>query len=411
MIHCFSQKSKCFFTKDKLFGKSNKREVYIFMKMAILGFGVVGSGAYEVLTKAGYPVKRVLDIRPHAELGDVLTSNFDDILNDDEIGIVAEAIGGLSASYAFVSKALAAGKHVVSSNKHLVCHYYKELHELAQANGVTIRFTSSAGGGIPWLYNLKRCVRCDRITKVMGIMNGTTNFILDAMIRDNRRFADALAEAQKLGYAEANPSADIDGNDVARKTAISANIAYNTAVSEQEVLTFSLRNFKKTDLEYIDQKFGKTIRYLGYGTKNDGSVSVFVEPTIIPKDSLEANVNKNNNMISLFGDVVGRLSFYGQGAGKYPTGIALAQDMIDIAEGDTALSYAPDAVEVDNGACKRKYFIRTTADMPFEFYDSVDKIDYIYYIVTKEISVSAMHEAADLMLEQDADSFFAGFEY
>ena len=116
-------------------------------------------------------------------------------------------------------------------------------------------------------------------------------------------------------------------------------------------------------------------------------------------------------MISLFGDVVGRLSFYGQGAGKYPTGIALAQDMIDIAEGDTALSYAPDAVEVDNGACKRKYFIRTTADMPFEFYDSVDKIDDIYYIVTKEISVSAMHEAADLMLEQDADSFFAGFEY
>lgn len=411
MIHCFSQKSKCFFTKDKLFGKSNKREVYIFMKMAILGFGVVGSGAYEVLKKAGYHVKRVLDIRPHAELGDVLTTNFDDILNDDEIEIVAEAIGGLSASYAFVSKALAAGKHVVSSNKHLICHYYKELHELAAANGVTLRFTSSAGGGIPWLYNLKRAVRCDQITKIMGIMNGTTNFILDAMIRDNRRFADALAEAQKLGYAEADPSADIDGNDVARKTALSANLAFHTMVAEEDIQMFSLRNFKKADLEYIDAKFGKTIRYLGYGTKNANSVSVFVEPTIIPKDSLEANVNKNNNLISLFGDIVGRLSFYGQGAGKYPTGLALAQDMIDIAEGDTVLSYSFEALPVDNHACSRTYFIRTTADMPFDFYASVDKVGDVYYIVTKEISVAAMHEAAKQMLAQDADAFFAGFEY
>ncbi len=381
------------------------------MKMAILGFGVVGSGAYEVLTKAGYAVKRVLDIRPHEELGDVLTANFDDILNDPEIGIVAEAIGGLSASYHFVSKALAAGKHVVSSNKHLICHYYKELHELAKANGVTIRFTSSAGGGIPWLYNLKRCVRCDNIKKVMGIMNGTTNFILDGMIREGRRFHDVLTEAQKLGYAEANPAADIDGNDVARKTALSANIAFRTAVAEQDVLTFSLRNFRKTDLDYIDRTFGKTIRYLGYGTKTENAVSLFVEPTILPKDALEANVNKNNNMISLFGDIVGRLSFYGQGAGKYPTGIALAQDMIDIAEGDTALSYAPETVEIDNHAYKRTYFIRTSADMPFDFYDRVETIDGVHYIVTKEIPVANMHEAADLLLEQDADSFFAGFEY
>lgn len=381
------------------------------MAMAILGFGVVGSGAYEVLKNAGYTVKRVLDIRPREELGDVLTTNFDDILHDDEIDIVAEAIGGLNASYAFVSKALAAGKHVVSSNKHLICHYYNELHELAKANGVTLRFTSSAGGGIPWLYNLKRCVRCDQITKVMGIMNGTTNFILDAMIRDNRKFADALAEAKKLGYAEADPSADIDGNDVARKTALSANLAFNTMVAEEDILMFSLRNFKKTDLGYIDAKFGKTIRYLGYGTKNENSVSVFVEPTIIPKDSLEANVNKNNNMISLFGDIVGRLSFYGQGAGKYPTGISLAQDMIDIAEGDTVLSCVSEVLPVDNSACKRTYFIRTTADMPFDFYASSEKIGAVNYIVTKEISVAEMHEAARAILEKDADSFFAGFEY
>ncbi len=380
------------------------------MTMAILGFGVVGSGAYEVLTKAGYKVKRVLDIRPHAELGDVLTSNFDDILLDPEITIVAEAIGGLAVSYDMVSKALKAGKHVVSSNKHLVCHYYKELHTLAKENGVTLRFTSSAGGGIPWLYNLKRCVRCDNITKVMGIMNGTTNFILDAMIHDGKKFADALSEAQKLGYAEANPAADIDGNDVARKTALSANLAYNTAVAEEEILTLSLRNFRKTDLDYIAKTFGKTIRYLGYATKSEQEISIFVEPTILPLDALEANVRKNNNIISLFGDIVGRLSFYGQGAGKYPTGIALAQDMIDIAEGDTALTYAPDAVTVNNSAYKRRYFVRTTAKMSFDFFEAVEQIGDVFYIVTKEIPVAQMHGAADLILEQDADAFFAGFE-
>lgn len=381
------------------------------MTMAILGFGVVGSGAYEVLTKAGYTVKRVLDMRPHEELGDILTSNFDDILKDDEIRIVAEAIGGLQTAYSFASAALAAGKHVVSSNKNLMCHYYKELHELAKENGVTIRFTSSAGGGIPWLYNLKRCVRCDSITKIMGIMNGTTNFILDEMIRDNRKFADALAEAQRLGYAEADPSEDIDGNDVARKTALSANLAFNTVVDEKDIPMFSLRHFKKKDLEYIESHFGKTVRFLGYGIKNENSISAFVEPTLLSKDSLEANVNQNNNMISLFGDTVGRLSFYGQGAGKYPTGIALAQDMIDIAKGDTALSYAPEILPVDNSAIKRKYFIRTAASVPLFFCESAEKIGGVCYAVTKEISVADMHRFAGMILSRDSESFIAGFEY
>ena len=221
------------------------------MSIAILGYGVVGSGAYEILTKAGYKVSRVLDVRSYPELGNTLTYDIEDILNDKEITVVAEAIGGNTFSYEFVSRALKAGKHVVSSNKHLICSYYKELHALAKENGVTLRFTASAGGGIPWLYNLKRGLLCDRIEKVMGIMNGTTNYILDAMITHSRDFADALKEAQKLGYAEANPSADIDGLDVARKTAISSSIAFDAIVSEENVLTFSLRNIRKSDIDYI----------------------------------------------------------------------------------------------------------------------------------------------------------------
>ena len=380
------------------------------MSIAILGYGVVGSGAYEILTKAGYKVSRVLDVRSYPELGSTLTYDIEDILNDKEITVVAEAIGGNTASYDFVSRALKAGKHVVSSNKHLICSYYKELHELAKENGVTLRFTASAGGGIPWLYNLKRGMLCDRIEKVMGIMNGTTNYILDAMITDGRDFADVLKEAQKLGYAEANPSADIDGLDVARKTAISSSIAFEAIVSEDDVMTFSLRNIKKSDIDYIAEKCGKTVRYLGYGLRTENGVAAFVEPTLLSSDALESNVRTNNNMISFFGEYVGRLSFYGQGAGKYPTGNALAQDIVNILQGDKALICTENNAVVCNDEAKRAYFIRTNAALPLDFEASSEIVGETRYIFTKEISVAQMHECAKKILAEDPESFFAGMD-
>lgn len=378
------------------------------MKIAILGYGVVGSGAYEILKKSGYYVKRVLDIRPHSELGNCLTANYDDILNDSEIGVVAEAIGGLEPAHTFVVKALKAGKHVVSSNKHLICEYYDELHELARENGVTVNFTSAVGGGIPWLYNLNRTTNGDEISKIMGIMNGTTNFILDAMISDGRDFEDVLKEAQSLGYAEANPSADIDGLDVARKTAISSSIAFKTTVAEKDVDIFSLRNITKNDIDYIKDKFGRTVRYMGFGLKNDATVSAFVEPVILPITSLEANVNKNFNIITLFGESVGRLSFYGQGAGKYPTGHALASDVIDVVNGERHTHTYGKVYDVDNSTCERKYYIRA-AVLPNE-YASYEQIGSSYYIITNKMKVSEMHLLAKSILESDPLAFFAGFE-
>ena len=380
------------------------------MSIAILGYGVVGSGAYEILTKAGYKVSRVLDVRSYPELGSTLTYDIEDILNDKEITVVAEAIGGNTASYDFVSRALKAGKHVVSSNKHLICSYYKELHDLAKENGVTLRFTASAGGGIPWLYNLKRGMLCDRIEKVMGIMNGTTNYILDAMITDGRDFADVLKEAQKLGYAEANPSADIDGLDVARKTAISSSIAFEAIVSEDDVMTFSLRNIKKSDIDYIAAKCGKTVRYLGYGLRTENGVAAFVEPTLLSSSALESNVRTNNNMISLFGEYVGRLSFYGQGAGKYPTGNALAQDIVNILQGDQALICTERNAVVCNDEAKRAYFIRTNAVLSLDFAASSETVGETRYIFTKEISVAQMHKYAKQILAEDPESFFAGVD-
>jgi homoserine dehydrogenase len=380
------------------------------MKIAILGFGVVGSGAFEILSRYGYTVKKVLDIRPHDELGDILTSNFDDILNDKEITVVAEAIGGLEPAHTFVVKALKAGKHVVSSNKHLICTYYDELHKLAIENGVNIKFTSSAGGGIPWLFNLKRGVRCDEMEKVMGIMNGTTNFILDAMITDSRDFDDVLKEAQALGYAEANPSADIDGLDTGRKTAISSSLAFDTILTEDDVDIFGLRNIKKIDIDYITKKLNKTVRYMGFGIKNEDTVSAFVEPTVLPAGALEANVNKNFNMISLFGKSVGRLSFYGQGAGKYPTGNSLAQDVIDILNGDTTLAYPKNIVKVDNSEAVRKYYVRTSGDLDNSLICCKETVDGINYIITNKISVKDMHEASKAVFAKDSGAFFAGIE-
>ena len=285
----------------------------------------------------------------------------------------------------------------------------EELNSLAKENGVTIRFTSAVGGGIPWLYNLKRSVRCDNIYKIMGIMNGTTNFILDAMISQGRDFDEVLKEAQALGYAEANPSADIDGLDTGRKTAISSSIAFNTIVKESDVAIFTMRTIKKCDIDYITGTLGKTVRYMGFGIKSESGISTFVEPTLLDSSALEANVNKNFNMITLFGNSVGRLSFYGQGAGKYPTGNALAQDIIDIVNGARRVSCGPTEARVDNSLARKKYYIRTSADVNVNALSSV-KIDNDNYIITNEMSVCKMHELAKIIWEKDPASFFAGIE-
>ena len=380
------------------------------MKAAILGYGIVGSGAYEILTKSGYSVAKVLDIRPHTELGDVLTSDIDDIIADDSIGVVAEAIGGLEPAHTFLVKAIKAGKHVVSSNKHLICTYFDELHSLAREHGVTVRFSASAGGGIPWLHNLSRATRCDNVTKVYGIMNGTTNFIIDAMISEGADFADVLKTAQALGYAEADPSADIDGLDTARKTAISASIAFSCELSEDNVLIFGLRNIKKCDVEYIKGKLGKTIRYVGTAERASDKVSAFVEPLIIGNDSLFASVKTNNNMISLVGDNVGQLSFFGQGAGKYPTGTAVAQDVIDIVNGERSTILPGAKVNADNSVVEKQYYIRTAADVPAAIVESMECIDSVNYIITKNISTSDIHKISEEILSKDGESFFAGIE-
>lgn len=331
------------------------------MKVAILGFGVVGRGTYEALKNCSagtVEVKKILDVRVPEGMEGLVTTDYNEILGDPEIETVAEAIGGLHPAYEFLTAALKAGKHVASANKQLICHYYKELHTLAAACGRELRFTPSVGGGIPWLYNLRRTTRCDRIRSLSGIMNGTTNYILDAMQTRGIEFAEALAEAQRLGYAEADPTADIDGPDVRRKCAISASLAFGAVVTEDDVPTMGIRHITKADVRAFDA-MGYVCKLMAYAEEKDGKITAYVEPCLLPKTSTEGAVRENFNCITLVGERVGRLSFIGQGAGKDPTGMALAEDLLDIRDGSgrTEVSLTPAAVDTE--ACAHPYYIRT----------------------------------------------------
>ena len=220
------------------------------MKIAILGYGVVGSGAYEVAQAAhNIEVKRVLYKRPIDELGDIVTTEYEDIFKDEEIELVAECIGGLHPAYEYVSAALKSGKHVVTPNKNLVAAYWDELHDLAREHGAEFRYTASAGGGIPWLFNLQRQSRSDDILSISGIVNGTCNYILDTMHNEPVDFAEILAKAQELGYAEKDPTADIGGFDTQRKCVISANLAFGTSISEEDVPVFGIQNITAGDIK------------------------------------------------------------------------------------------------------------------------------------------------------------------
>ena len=377
------------------------------MKVAILGFGTVGSGAYEVIrnSSCGLTVKRILDVHVPAGYENLVTTDYNTILSDPEIEIVAEVIGGLHPAYEFVSAALRAGKHVVSANKHLICHYYKELHELAAENGCELRFTPAAGGGIPWLYNLRRAARCDEIESLRGIMNGTTNYILDAMQNLGSDFSEVLAVAQELGYAEADPSADIDGWDVRRKCAISASLAFHTVLGEEDVPTFGIRHITKEDMAYF-ASLGMVCKLLATARMQDGHITAYVEPTLLPAGAVEGSVGSNFNCISLWGKYVGCLSFIGQGAGKYPTGSALVQDMIDIREcsGKTPISLS--MPEMDQAICPHRYYIRTNAPVPAEWIERRDGNK----VITRPLTRTEIHQFASEATNIDPQAFFAGLE-
>lgn len=319
--------------------------------VAVMGHGVVGSGVVEVILghseniekkiNRKLCVKRILDLRefPGLPYSNLFTKDFNDILNDNDIQIVVEVMGGIHPAYDFVKACLEKGKSVVTSNKELVADCGAELLKIAKDKNVNFLFEASVGGGIPVLRPIAQCLAANDLYEVYGILNGTTNFILTKMIDENMPFDDALKLAQQLGYAEREPSADIDGHDTCRKICILASIAFGKHVYPEQVKTEGIRNITLSDVEYAASA-GCVIKLIGH-TKllEDGKISAEVYPALVSKENQLSGVEDVFNAVLVRGDAVGDVMFYGRGAGKLPTASAVVADVIDCAKHLDARKY------------------------------------------------------------------------
>lgn len=312
------------------------------MKIAIMGFGVVGSGVGELLItnresiaqKAGeeLEVKYILDLRDFPESPyKCFIKDFDIILNDPEVEVVIEAMGGTNPAYRFTKSLLEAGKHVVSSNKELVATHGTELLQIAKQKNINYLFEASVGGGIPIIRPLISSLTGNDITGIIGILNGTTNYILTQMINNKKSFADALLEAQEKGYAEKDPTADVEGIDTCRKIAILASLAYGKFVDCTKIPTEGITKVTVEDAQYASE-MGYSVKLVGQCVKEGSGVWAGVFPAFIDFDCPLSNISDVFNGILVQGESLGDVMFYGKGAGKLPTASAMVSDLVDVAK-------------------------------------------------------------------------------
>ena len=349
-------------------------------KVAILGFGTVGSGVAEVLSKNSQgiarrsggeiQVKYILDVRdfPDSPFKDCFVKDFSIIENDPEVDVVVETIGGAKVALEFTTRALKAGKSVVSSNKELVATHGYELLQLAKANGVSYLFEASVGGGIPILRPLTNCLAANEVEQITGILNGTTNYILTRMIKAGLTFEQALKEAQDNGYAEKDPTADVDGHDACRKICILSALACGQHVYPQQVPTQGIREVTLADVAYADS-CGYKIKLLGRCLREpEGKVCAFVAPHLVSCENPLAGVEDVFNAIAVTGNAVGDVMFYGRGAGKLPTASAVVADVIDIARDpkrDRGNQWGPGSEDlvVSSDGLTSRWYVRANLSM------------------------------------------------
>lgn len=314
------------------------------IKAALLGLGTVGTGVYKVLknqeeemqAKIGSQVKitKVLvrnleKAAAKVEDASILTNQWEEILNDPKISIVIELMGGIEPARTYILSALNAGKHVVSANKDLIAVHGKELLDAAEANHVDFLFEAAVAGGIPIIRPLKQCLAGNHMTEVMGIVNGTTNFILTKMTQEGMEFQDALNLATELGYAEADPTADIEGLDAGRKVAILASVAFNSRVVFDDVYIEGITKISAKDIRYA-KEMGCDIKLLGVARQTEEGIEAYVCPMLIPSSHPLATVNDSYNAVFVHGDAVEDAMFFGRGAGELPTASAVVGDIFDI---------------------------------------------------------------------------------
>lgn len=311
------------------------------ISVAIMGHGVVGGGVAEILythkqklfAAIGEEInlKHILDLRefPDSPYADRFTKDFKDIVNDIEVRVVVETMGGLHPAYEFVKECLSAGKSVVTSNKELVAAYGAELLAIAAEQNANFLFEASVGGGIPIIRPINQCLVANNVSEIAGILNGTTNFILTKMILESMGFDEALKLAQELGYAERNPEADVEGYDACRKICILASLAFGKHIYPDAVHTEGITKIKAADVEYADA-WGGVIKLIGSVKKLDkDTIDIIVAPMFVPNNSQLANIDDVFNGIMVRGDCTGDVVFYGKGAGKLPTASAVVADIVD----------------------------------------------------------------------------------
>lgn len=370
------------------------------MKIALLGHGTVGQGVDRIIANRvrGVEVARILEL-PERLTDPRMTSRFEDIVEDPEIELVVECMGGLEPARSFIVDALGAGKSVVTSNKAVVAAHFEEFAACAQSTGASLLIEATCGGGIPWIASIEKARRIDEVTSFSGIMNGTTNFIIDAMVRQGTDFDEALKRAQEQGFAERDPSADIDGIDVKNKTLIAACVAFGCACTSEFPVT-GLRTITKADIDLF-AAHGRTVKLLGRGVLRDGRYAVAVEPVALSSDTLEAHVPSNFNLVSLVGTTVGELKFYGQGAGMLPTGNAIVQDVIDYCEGRRPHYDFSADLSHDASLLRADYVLRTRATV--EGARPFGPAAVVVHDVTAEEARRLLERAC----EEDAASFMA----
>ena len=347
------------------------------VKAAILGYGTVGSGVAEVLScnqeliakRAGNPieVKYILDLRdfPGDPNETKVVHDIEVILQDPEISIVCETMGGNEPAYTFSKRALEAGKSVCTSNKELVANHGAELLRLARENGCNYFFEASVGGGIPIIRPINNCLTAERIVEVSGILNGTTNYILTKMEQEGMLFEEALGQAQALGYAERNPEADVEGYDACRKIAILSSLAFGQQVDFEDIYTEGITSITAEDIRYATA-MNKSIKLLGNSWRVDGKIYAMVCPMLLDNAHPLSGVNDVFNAIFVRGNMVDETMFYGKGAGKLPTASAVAADVVDCVKHtgkNIKILWNPEKLTLsDLGDFERQYFVRMPAD-------------------------------------------------
>lgn len=315
------------------------------LNIALLGLGTVGSGVVKIIEENRQQIKDTLNkdiVIKHILVRDKskkrplnisqyhLTEDVNEILNDDTIDIVVEVMGGIEPTVDWLRSALKNKKHVITANKDLLAVHLKLLEDLAEANGVALKFEASVAGGIPIVNAINNGLNANNISKFMGILNGTSNFILSKMTQDQTTFEDALEEAKRLGFAEADPTDDVDGIDAARKVVITSYLSFNQVIKLNDVQLTGIRNTTLSDINAA-KALGYKIKLIGKGTYNNGKVNASVEPTLIDEKHQLAAVENEYNAIYVIGDAVGDTMFYGKGAGSLATGSAVVSDLLNVA--------------------------------------------------------------------------------